>query len=143
MDTLTKVIGSVITFINNVAVPLVFAVAFIVFLFGVFRYYIAGGANPEKRAQGTQLIMYSIIGFAVMIVVWGLVNIVVGTLGFTDKTRPPLPAFGNTSNTSGTNPTPTTQTSPTPNPTTQNPSTNPNPNTPTPGQTSPLIGPRP
>src|SRR5947209_5436107 len=96
MQELTNIVQSLITFINAVAVPLVFAVAFIVFLFGVFRYFIAGGANPEKRKEGTQLIMYSVIGFAVMISVWGLVNLVVGTFSFTSTTRPALPSFNNT-----------------------------------------------
>jgi|GEM_PF-2857679 len=95
MEQLTKIASSLITFINTVAVPLIFAVAFIVFLFGVFRYYIVGAANAEKRKEGTQLIVYSLIGFAVMIVVWGLVNLIVGTLGFTDNTRPCLPTFDN------------------------------------------------
>ena len=101
MQQLTDIANSIISFINTVAVPLVFAVAFIVFLFGVFRYFIAGAAKPEKRKEGTQLILYSIIGFAVMIVVWGLVNLVVGTFGFKDTSRPNLPTFGNT-NSSGT-----------------------------------------
>lgn len=135
MKQLTDIANSLITFINNVAVPLVFAVAFIVFLFGVFRYYIAGGANPEKRKEGTQLIMYSIIGFAVMIVVWGLVNLVVGTFGFTNNTRPALPTFSGTSNTTGIGNGSATQ-----NPTTQNPTTQTQPQTQTPPQPSPFRG---
>lgn len=102
MQQLTNIANSIITFINNVAVPLVFAVAFIVFIFGVFRYYIAGGANAEKRKEGTQLIMYSLIGFAVMIVVWGLVNVIVGTLGITNNARPALPTFSGTGSDAGT-----------------------------------------
>ena len=98
MEQLTKIATSIIDFINNVAVPLVFAVAFIVFIFGVFRYFIAGGANPEKRKEGGQLIMYSVIGFAVMIAIWGLVNLIVNTFGFDSKARPDLPTFGAPSN---------------------------------------------
>lgn len=102
MQQLTNIASSIVTFINAVAVPLIFAVAFIVFLFGVFRYYIAGGANPEKRKEGTQLIIYALIGFAVMIVVWGLVNVIIGTLGITNNNRPPLPTFSNTGSGNGT-----------------------------------------
>lgn len=106
MKQLTDIATSIIDFINGVAVPLVFALAFIVFIFGVFRYYIAGGDNPEKRKNGTQLIMYSVLGFAVMIVVWGLVNLVVHTFNFSDTTRPNLPTFGNPSGTGGSPKTP-------------------------------------
>lgn len=129
MQTLTNIAQSIITFINTVAVPLVFAVAFIVFLFGVFRYFIVGGANAEKRKEGTQLIVYSIIGFAVMIVVWGLVNLIVGTLGFTNNTRPPLPTFSNTSTDNSTTQAPMSQTSPT--------------QTPAPSSGGSFVGPRP
>lgn len=107
MQQLTNIASSIVTFINVVAVPLIFAVAFIVFLFGVFRYYIAGGANPEKRKEGTQLIVYALIGFAVMIVVWGLVNVIIGTLGITNNNRPNLPTFGNTGSGNGSTRAPT------------------------------------
>lgn len=84
---------SVLTILNTVIVPLVFAIAFIVFLWGVFNYFIAGGANEEKRSEGAKFVLWSIIGFAVMISVWGLVNILVTTFGFNSQTRPCLPTF--------------------------------------------------
>ncbi len=104
MKTLTTLATNIVSFINDVLVPLIFAVAFIVFLFGVFRYLIAGAANPEKRQTGQQMVMYSLIGFAVMISVWGLVNLLVGTFGFDSNTRPCLPTFsGDCSSASGSN----------------------------------------
>lgn len=133
MDQLTKIATDLVNFINTVAVPLIFAVAFIVFLFGVFRYFIVGGANPEKRKEGTQLIVYALIGFAVMICVWGLVNLLVGTLGFTNNTRPALPTFSGSEATTGTTKT-TTQTK---TQTTQTTKT-----TQSPIQTAPFTGPR-
>lgn len=103
MQQLTAIATSIIAFINGVAVPLVFAIAFIVFLFGVFKYFIAGGANPEKRKEGAQLVLYSVIGFAVMIAIWGLVNLVVNTFGFRSSTTPPLPTFNAPSSNGTTN----------------------------------------
>ncbi len=69
-----------IDFVNNIAVPIVFALAFIVFIWGVFYYFIAGAANDEKRDTGKQFMLYGIIGFFVMISVWGLVRILTGTV---------------------------------------------------------------
>ena len=129
MQQLTKIATSLIDFINNVAVPLVFAVAFIVFIFGVFRYFIAGGASPEKQKEGRQLIMYSVIGFAVMIAIWGLVNLVVNTFGFDSKARPDLPTFGAPSNSTTGSAAPGTAGSPAVTPTAQQMiDTNQNPN---------------
>ena len=70
----------VIDFINNILVPLVFALAFIIFIFGVFQYFIAGAANEEKRDKGRSFMIYGIIGFFVMVSVWGLVHILTGTI---------------------------------------------------------------
>ncbi len=69
-----------INLINNVAVPLIFALAFLVFIWGVFQYFIAGAGNEEKRDTGKQFMLYGIIGFFVMISVWGLVRILTGTV---------------------------------------------------------------
>jgi hypothetical protein len=84
-----------ITLIDNVLVPLVFAIAFIVFLFGIFQYFILGGANEEKRETGRTFMLYGIVGFFIMISVWGMVNLLLGTFNFgSSSTRPGLPTFG-------------------------------------------------
>ncbi len=90
--TLGGLINQVITLIN-LLVPLVFAIAFIVFLFGVFQYFIAGAGNDEKRKEGRNFIMYALIGFVVMVSVWGLVNLLSGSFTFGSSTRPNLPTF--------------------------------------------------
>ena len=80
IDSAQSLATWVIAFINNILVPLVFAVAFIVFIFGVFQYFIAGAANEEKREKGKSFMIYGIIGFFVMVSVWGLVHILTGTV---------------------------------------------------------------
>lgn len=69
----------VIDLINNVAVPIIFALAFLVFIFGIFQYFIQGGADEEKRDAGKSLMLWGLIGFFVMVSVWGLVHILLGT----------------------------------------------------------------
>lgn len=76
--------------INGILVPLVFAIAFLVFIWGIFYYFILAGANDEKRKLGQNLMLYGLIGFFVMVSVWGLVNILVGTFDL-QKALPPLP----------------------------------------------------
>lgn len=73
---------SVITFINGTLVPFVFALSFIVFLWGVFKTFILGGHEEEKQKEGKQLMVYAIIGFVVMLGLWGIVNFVSNGLGF-------------------------------------------------------------
>lgn len=76
---------TVIDLINGVFVPLIFALAFVVFLFGIFQYFILGGHDEEKKQQGRSLMLWGIIGFFVMVSVWGLVNLLVGTFNLNDS----------------------------------------------------------
>jgi hypothetical protein len=87
--------GSLIVLLNTVLVPVVFAFAFIAFLWGVFQYFILGATQPEKRQEGTQFVMWSIIGLVVMISIWGIVNLVGNTLPLGSYNRPDLPTFEN------------------------------------------------
>lgn len=86
--------GTIIGFIDTTLVPLIFAIAFIVFLWGVFKYFIAGGASDEKQKEGRTFIMYAIIGFVLMFSLWGIVRLFTNSLGFDSDTRPPTPTFG-------------------------------------------------
>lgn len=104
--TLTQIAGNIINFINGVLVPLVFAVAFAMFLFGVFKFYFLKPGDATARKEGRGFIIGGIVAFAVMLSVWGLVNIVTGTLPFGNNYQPNLPTFTNTSGTTGTQPAP-------------------------------------
>ncbi len=61
-------------------VPLIFALAIVMFVWGVVRYVI--GADDEKeRERGKQFMIWGIIALAVMVSVWGLVHLVTNTFG--------------------------------------------------------------
>lgn len=91
--TLQSYGGFIISFVNSVIVPVIFAIAFVVFLWGVYTYFIAGAADEGKRKDGRTLILYGIIGFVIMLSVWGIVRLVQNTFGFGSETRPGLPLF--------------------------------------------------
>lgn len=78
----------VINFINNVLVPVLFAVAFIVFLWGAFKVFILGANDEEAKEKGKNLMLYGLIGFFVMVSIWGLVNILTGSVQFGNSTGP-------------------------------------------------------
>jgi len=78
----------VIDTINNVLVPVLFAVAFIVFLWGAFDTFIVGANNEEVKEKGKNLMLWGLIGFFVMVSIWGLVNILTGTVSFGNNTGP-------------------------------------------------------
>ena len=72
--------GNVAKFINDILVPLVFALAFLLFLWGVFKFFFWGGGDETKREEGKQLMLWAVIGFVLMVSIWGIVNLLSGDL---------------------------------------------------------------
>ena len=72
---------SIINIINTYLVPVFFAIAFIVFLWGIVKYFFIHGAEDAEREKGRWFILWGVIAFAAILSVWGLVNIVSSTLG--------------------------------------------------------------
>lgn len=80
-------VGSfIINTINSIFVPVLFAVAFIVFLWGAFKTFILGANSEDVKEDGKNLMLWGLIGFFVMVSVWGLVNILTGTISFGNTT---------------------------------------------------------
>jgi hypothetical protein len=91
-------IDNIVAFMNGTLVPLIFAIAFLVFLWGVFKTFILGGGDAEKQEQGKSLMMYAIAGFVIMVSLWGIVNLIANGIGLrTEKINqiPDLPTQNN------------------------------------------------
>ncbi|HCR52517.1 TPA: hypothetical protein DIV48_02605 [Candidatus Kaiserbacteria bacterium] len=82
---------SIVGVINSLLVPVLIAVAFIVFLYGVYKYFILGADDEAERATGRQFTLWGIIGFVVILSVWALVYIVMTTFGLSIMAAPPTP----------------------------------------------------
>lgn len=86
---------NLVTFLKNVlntATVLILGAAVVFFLWGVFQFVMAAG-DDEARAKGRNHIIYGIIGIAVMVSLWGLVNFFTGSAGLT-PTAGVAPATG-------------------------------------------------
>ncbi|HET9641658.1 MAG TPA: hypothetical protein VFP46_02320, partial [Candidatus Paceibacterota bacterium] len=57
----------IVSTINGVIMPVLLAIALLLFFWGVFKYYIKGGDDESERSKGHQFILWAIIGFAVII----------------------------------------------------------------------------
>lgn len=89
--TICGVGGTILYIINAILVPVLFALAFIVFLYGVAKAYIFSGGEPEEVSKGHKLVLWGIVAFVVMLSLWGLVNVVASTFGLAGFTAPPPP----------------------------------------------------
>jgi hypothetical protein len=91
--TLTSFKQLVACAIDRIFTPLVsllIALAVLYFIWGVFQYIREAG-NDAKRAEANQMMLWGIIFIFVMVSVWGLVNILVGTFSFNQTI--PMPKF--------------------------------------------------
>jgi hypothetical protein len=83
--TFAQFIGSgstgVIGFMNLIIVPVIFALTFFIFVFGVLKYFIFHGSNDAEREHGRQFVLWGILGMVLMFSVWGVVNLLLSTLG--------------------------------------------------------------
>lgn len=75
--------NGIINFINTILVPLLFAIAFLFFVYGVYKYFILGATSESELEKGRQFVLWTIIGFAVILSLWGLVALVGETFNLT------------------------------------------------------------
>jgi hypothetical protein len=69
---------SAIVYYFNVGIYLIIGLATVVFIWNVFNYFFKADGGDKKEAG--LYVMYSVIGFFVILSFWGLVNIVKNTL---------------------------------------------------------------
>ncbi len=77
---------NILTFIDTVIVPAIIAIGFLVFVWGMFKYFIAGGADEGKREEGKSLMIFATLGFVLIIVFWGIVNLLTQSTGLEGQT---------------------------------------------------------
>ncbi len=65
--------------ILNSLIPLFVILGLVYFVWGVISYVVA--SDEEAKTTGRDRMIYGIIGLAVIVAVWGLVNILINTFG--------------------------------------------------------------
>ena len=74
--------------IGKSVIPFIFAIAMVMFTWGAVKFFIIEASEEAKRAQGKQFMIWGIIALAVMVSVWGLVNILGATFNIDTKFIP-------------------------------------------------------
>lgn len=78
-DALGNVLNPIIIHIVNPVIELMFAVAVVVFAYGVFQM-IWNKTDAEAHTKGKNSILGGIIGMFIMLSAWGIINIVANTV---------------------------------------------------------------
>ncbi|MDO8565107.1 MAG: hypothetical protein Q7R67_00570 [bacterium] len=74
-------------FILNPLILLAFAVALLVFFFGIFQF-IKSETVDTKRDEGKKKILYGLLGMFIMISAYGLIRLILNTFGITSSGYP-------------------------------------------------------
>ena len=74
-------LANILTFVNNIIIPFIIGIGFLVFVWGMFQFFIAGGSNDEAKEKGKSLMIYATLGFVLIIVFWGIVNLLTSSTG--------------------------------------------------------------
>lgn len=84
---------NILIFSNDVLIPFILGIGFLVFVWGMFKFFIFGGANDESKEQGKSLIIYATLGFVLIIVFWGIVNLLSESTGLVDQSLNNIPSI--------------------------------------------------
>ena len=71
--SLKEFTGTLVGIVNTAVMPLLYALALLMFMVGMTRFLFLGG--EENRQKGKVLMLWGIIGLVVMFSVWGIVRL--------------------------------------------------------------------
>lgn len=77
--TIASFLDDVSQYILNPLITLLFAVAFLVFIFGIFQF-IRSETSDKARGQGKDKIMYGLLGMLIMFSAYGIIHAIVSTV---------------------------------------------------------------
>ena len=77
---ITTLMGSINRVIINPLIVLLFALAIVYFIYGLLQYLLSPD-NEELRSTSKQHMIWGIIGMFIMIAVFGIMNLVLKTVG--------------------------------------------------------------
>ena len=84
-------LGAAQDFIFGPVLYFLIALAFIIFVWGVIKYFISDAEGDKASAKS--LMLWGILGLVLILVLWGAVNMFVNFLGLGGEELGPVPEF--------------------------------------------------
>lgn len=82
---LNSLVDFIIKYIND-GIMIIMAVATLVFVYNIVQYFVV--KTDADRTEASKYLLYSIVGLAVIVSFWGLVNVVLRTFDLQNTTQP-------------------------------------------------------
>lgn len=77
--SIAKFLDDVSTYILNPLITLVFAIAFLIFVYGIFQF-INSETSDKARSQGKQKILWGLVGMTIMFSAYGIIRAIITTI---------------------------------------------------------------
>ena len=87
-NNIQEAVPAVLRFFNNALIPFLIGIGFIFFVINVVRYFVIGGTTDDGQKKAKNLAIYSVAALVVLVVFWGLVNLLAKSLGLGYKDAP-------------------------------------------------------
>lgn len=71
-------------FMNEVLIPFILGLAFLIFLINAVRFFIIGSSNTEGQENSRNLALYGVGAFVLILSLWGLVNLLANGVGLNE-----------------------------------------------------------
>lgn len=75
-------------FSSNYVIPFLIGIAFVFFVFNAIRFFVIGGSNEEGKEKAKALAIYGVSAFVLIIIFWGIINLLTSSLGLDDSEVP-------------------------------------------------------
>ena len=86
-ETVQTFLPNFVTFIGETVIVFLIGLAFIIFVFNAVRFFILEGTTEQGREKAKSLMVWSVAAFTVIIVFWGVINIIGSSLGIAGGTQ--------------------------------------------------------
>ena len=80
MKTLPEYIAGFTSFIGDVLLPMLFALALLFFVWNAFKFFILEADNKDAKDKARDMAIYGIGAFVLLVSIWGIVNMIIGGL---------------------------------------------------------------
>ena len=70
------------TFLSIRIIPFLIGLAFLFFAYNAIRYFVVQGSSEDGREKAKALALYSVLAIVFIIIFWGIINLLVNSLGF-------------------------------------------------------------
>ena len=87
-QSIQTLLPNIVIVINQSFLPFLFSIAFVLFVYNAFRYFILNGENEKGRENAKNLAIYSVTAFVFLIIFWGIVNLLSTSSGLEGKNKP-------------------------------------------------------